>query len=85
MDIVRHISPIITEFDPSHGKYGPDRKHSSTPNLSMEVMLELRKAIGKKAVVVSHWAFRGKYVQKKTQNGTFEMNFLQVDVSSSIL
>ena len=49
MDTVRHISPIITEFDPSHGKYGPDQKHSSTPNLSMEVTLELRKAIGKKS------------------------------------
>ena len=85
MNTERHIAPIITEFDPSHGKYGVDQKHPSVPNLSIKASLEFLAPMPESAELVITSAYRGKFTQRKTQNGTVTMNFLQVDISETLL
>lgn len=81
----RHTNPFILEFDQSRGKYGADQRHSSVANLAIKTSLQFRTPIPVASEVVITSAYRGKYVQRKNTNGTLDMNFLQVDISSNLL
>ena len=81
----RHTNPFILEFDQSHGKYGADQKHPSVANLAIKVSLKFREPMPENSEVIVTSAYRGKYIQQRATNGILDMNFLQVDVASTLL
>ena len=81
----RHLTPIVLELDPSHGKYNADQKHTTMSNTEIKMSFTFRNPLPETCVMILTSAYRGKYVQKRMTNGLFTMDFQNVDISSTLL
>lgn len=81
----RHLTPIVLELDPSHGKYNADQKHTTMSNTEIKMSFIFKKPLPQTCVMMLTSAYRGKYVQKRMTNGLFTMDFQNVDISSTLL
>ena len=85
LETERHLTPIVLELDPSHGKYNADQKHTTMSNTEIKMSFTFRNPLPETCVMMLTSAYRGKYVQKRMTNGLFTMDFQNVDISSTLL